>query len=114
MLRAQNRTLFCIAPEETPPKQGLDRVPTLLKGTSGTWTAVIQKTRQLVMVGPFWGASLDGVIMAVVRLLFSGYCDESNRNLVYTVTTYIAYWTAVNAALVRMMIKEARYVQNVI
>jgi len=64
------------------------------------------------MVGRFSGASSDGATTAVVCLLFPGYCDGSNKTLVYTVTTYIAYWTAVNVALVRMMIKEARYFQN--
>ena len=112
MLCAQNRALLCTESEETLLKQGLDRVPILLKGIFGTWTAAIQKTRQTVMVGPFLGASSDGAITVVVRLLFPGYCDGPNRNLVYTVATYIAYWTAVNVALVRMMIKEARYFQN--
>lgn len=64
------------------------------------------------MVGPFLGASLDGAITAAACLPIAGYCEGSNVTLVYTVTTYIAYWTAVNIALIRMMIKEARYFQN--
>jgi hypothetical protein len=114
LMRCVHKTeyLLSTASEETPPKQGLDRAPILLKGTFGIWTVATQKTRLAVMVGPFLGASLDGTITAVVRLLIPGYCSGSNRNLVYTVTTYIAYWTAVNVALVRMMIKEVRYFRN--
>lgn len=113
-MRCVHRTEYLLSTvsEETPLKQGLDRVPILLKGIFGTWTVAIQKTRQPVMVGPFLGASLDGAITAVARLLISGYCEGSNRKLVYTITTYIAYWMAVNIALVRMMTKEARYFQN--
>ena len=111
MLRALNRLLSTVL-EETQPKQGQGRVPTLLKGTSGTWTAATQKTRQPVMVGLSSGALSDGAITVVVRLLISDFFKGSNTPLVYTVITYIAYWMAVNVALVRMMIKEACYFQN--
>ena len=113
-MRCVHRTecLLSTVSEETPLKQGLDRVPILLKGIFGTWTVAVQKTRQPVMVGPFLGVSLDGATTGVVRLSISGYCKGSNKNQVYTITTYIAYWMAVNIALVRMMTKEARYFQN--
>lgn len=64
------------------------------------------------MVGLSLGALSDGAITVVVGLLISGCCEGSNKNLVYTVATYIAYWTAVNVALVRMMVREVCHLQN--
>jgi len=97
---------------ETQLKEELDRVPTLLMGTSGTWIAATPRTRQTVMVGPSLGALSDGAITVAVRPLIPDFYGGSKRNLVYTVTTYIAYWIAVNIALVRMMIKEVRRFQD--
>jgi uncharacterized membrane protein HdeD (DUF308 family) len=98
--------------EETQLKQVLGRAPTLLEGIFGTWTAATQKTRQTVKPGLFWGALSDGATTVVVCLLLPDCYEGSNKTAVYTVTTYIAYWIAVNVVLVRMMIKEVRYFQK--